>query len=486
VASSRLLQTIRHMATVPNSSPKQGPPSAGSEPVLFISELSTRTYVLNRPGQLNALDESMIDLLASKIEEWNRSDQCKIVVGTGEGRAFCAGGDVKGVVKNAAEDATRPVAVRFFQKEFELDYALANLTKPYVAVLDGVTMGGGVGLAISAPFRIATENTLFAMPETKIGYFPDVGASFFLSRLDGELGTYFALTGTSIKGKAVFQAGLATHFVPSTRIVSLLERLSSMEDPAPSLINATIEEYGGIDNSTPDLPGFAPFQLVGDIRAALDTAFAHNTVEEIIADLEKYARTENDVGAWAKQTLEELDLRSPTSLKVSLEAIRRGKNLTLSETFKMEMGLATAYCHGASPDFQEGVTAVLAKKLKTRPNWKPPTVPEVPRADILSSFFEKESPFQKLVPPMSLPTPTTTPESFSRYALPVESEIEAVVRGQHRTSGHTSLTSADLLEKFEGLTSRKSGLKEKLDEVTARKCERFLGPDNLEYLKWKY
>lgn len=263
-------------------------------------------------------------------------------------------------------------------RRFEMDYILASLKKPYVAILDGVTsesllphygikviyrctVGGGVGLAANARIRIATENTVFAMPETKIGYCPDVGASYFLSRMDGQIGTYLALTSDSLKGRAVLyvfrlyielistkrllilifsEHGFATHYLPSRRIPMLLDRLAELNDPHPNLLNRVVEEFSAEwDASEPPAP------FTGIRRVALDHAFRHDNVESIFADLERFSAADDaTVKDWAAKTLEMLRLRSPTSLKVALEAIRRGKQLTLLEALDMELKIATAFC----------------------------------------------------------------------------------------------------------------------------------------------
>jgi 3-hydroxyisobutyryl-CoA hydrolase len=363
-------------------------PAHDEATVKFESNSSLRTYILNRPAKLNALDDEMLSALRPKIEEWSASDLCGTIVGRGTGRAFCIGGDVASVVQNAENPATREHAVEYFKREFEMDYILAALKKPYVAILDGLTMGGGVGLAANAPFRIATEKTVFAMPETKIGYCPDVGGSYFLSRLDGEIGTYLALTSETISGRAVFEHGLATHYIPSRRIPQLLDSLAELNQPHTSLIDRTIE-----DLSCEREHDESPSPFTGAKRIALDTAFRHSTVEAIFKELENLSGIDNEeVKKWAADTLATLQLRSPTSLKVALEAVRRGSRMSLLQALDMELKIATAFCRGASPDFSIGVNAVLVEKTKNRPNWSPATVEEV-TPEIVSQFFNPKSPY---------------------------------------------------------------------------------------------
>ncbi|KAI5119940.1 hypothetical protein M0805_002129 [Coniferiporia weirii] len=457
---------------------------AEEEPtVLFEANGSVRRYILNRPKQLNALDELMIDSLRPKIQEWEESDLCRIVVGDGKGKAFCAGGDVKAVIKHASNEKTRHMAHTYFKKEFELDYQLATLQKPYVCILDGFTMGGGVGLSAHAPFRIATENTVFAMPETKIGYCPDVGASYFLPKLDGEIGTYLGLTGETVKGRAVFEHGLATHFVPSRRIPQLLGLLSSMEDPTLSSINAAIEEhYGeslGEEKST---------AIVGELRVAVDTAFGHSSVDGIINSLQEMTKSGPTVVAdWAKNTISILEHRSPTSLKVALEAVRRGRELTLANALRMEMGIASAFISGASPDFVAGVTTVLVEgERKARPPWSPSSLSDVSE-ELVQRFFDGKTKIPTATK-LNILEETENKAQHSRprnFGLPTEEEIGRVVRGEHPQSGAVALTQEELIRKFVSMTGRKNGVETKVREVVSRRCELVAEPDNQGCLRWK-
>lgn len=436
-------------------------------PVLFRSELNTRTYVLNRPKQLNALDQSMLELLKSKIEEWEQSPRCHVIIGTGNGRAFCAGGDVKTIVQNL-QKGNPETGIRFFKEEFELDYALARLKTPYIAILDGVTMGGGVGLSINAMFRVATENTVFAMPETKIGYSPDVGASFFLPRLDGALGTYLGLTGESLRGREVFESGIATHYVASHRIPALLERLNNLDKPTPEMINDALEEFHSERLS--DEPRST---VAGSRRKAVDMAFSGSSVEDIMGALSELANQhDHPESGWAKETLETLELRSPTSIFVAFEALREGKQQTLGQALSTELGIATAYCTGASPDFVTGVKALLIDKAQGRPEWAPNKIGDLSPSNVLSKFFSRDSPFLRKVPETSF----TDPESLSfptepmKFSLPSEEEIGRLVRGEHPSSSSTAFSLEELLQKAQELWG-KQGVEAKIKDVVSRRCE---------------
>ncbi|KAI0748565.1 3-hydroxyisobutyryl-coenzyme A hydrolase [Daedaleopsis nitida] len=485
-SAHRVAAIGRHLMSTSAQPPKSRVDPPDEAPVLFESSGSVRTYVLNRPAKLNALNEPMLNILRPKIEEWCQGKLAKVIVGRGVGRAFCAGGDVETVVNQASHPDTLAQAVDFFKREFEMDYMLAAVPKPYVAVMDGITMGGGVGLSVNAQFRIATEKTMFAMPETKIGYCPDVGASYFLSRLDGEIGTYLSLTGDIISGRAVFEHGLATHYVPSRRIPALLERLAALEEPTYQMINDLLEQ----ERSDAESEGGLVSPLVGATRVALDSAFSHNTVEDIVAQLTEFStgHGEEAVRKWAANTLDTLSLRSPTSLKVALAAIRRGKQMLLLDALQMEMNIATAFCSGDSPDFKTGVTTVIVDKIKERPAWSPAELKDVSDTHILETFFDKYSPTRgtapELQPPSYLPSSNELMDPM-RYALPMEHEIRSMVDGSHRNSGATAVTLDELLSNFRRLRGDKPGLREKILEVVQRKCvsEQDKYADK-QWLKW--
>ncbi|KAG6814570.1 hypothetical protein H0H92_000098 [Tricholoma furcatifolium] len=435
---------------------------------------------------------------APETEEWSASDLCGILVGRGMERApvagrsfdpvFCAGGDVKAVLENATNPKTRPQAIDFFKREFELDFLLATLTKPYISILDGLTLGGGAGLAAYAPLRIATERTVFGMPETKIGYCPDVGGNYFLSRLDGELGTYLALTGGSVTGRDVFDIGFATHYVPSRRIPILLDRLASLDKAHITVINNAVEEF-----SAERSPDEKPYVFSGDTRAALDYAFRHNEIEEIFQDLETFVNhSSSAVSQWAKETLEALHMRSPTSLKVALKAIRKGKTMSLLQTLEMELKIAAAFCNEASPDFKEGITTVLVQKRRNeRPAWSPSSYTDV-SDEIVSRFFAKDSQYFSGVTSLSIPQSSRTEAASSprlqKFALPTEDEIGAMVRGSHSAGGATGINLTELVTAFENIRRGKMGVREKVLEVAKRRCiiEDNGGDGNFVWLKWKH
>ncbi|KAG6144750.1 hypothetical protein E4U12_003741 [Claviceps purpurea] len=267
-------------------------PDDGVDDVIFASKYGLRTIILNRPKQLNSLNGSMIRKIVPRMIEWEKSDMANIVLLKGAGdRALCAGGDVAALAKLNQEGPNGwKKSADFFALEYKLMHYIATYKKPYVALMDGVTMGGGVGLSMHAPFRIATEKTVFAMPETTIGFFPDVGASFFLPRLNGAMGTYLALTSDRLTGPNVFYSGIATHYLHSTSLPDLEARLAELsfrdDDEMPrklAVINNTLEEF------CTGLPYDQPIQLRGAIRKTIDRCFSKNNVADIVAALKEEA-----------------------------------------------------------------------------------------------------------------------------------------------------------------------------------------------------
>ena len=314
------------------------------------------------------------------------------MAGTGD-KAFCAGGDVAILAQHNKKGKEGQAKSRdYFALEYRLDHLIATYSKPYVAYMDGVTMGGGAGLSVHAPFRIATERTNFAFPETRIGFFPDVGASFFLPRLDGYIGRYLALTGESVKGVNVFYSGIATHYMHSTSLGALTGRLAELQfkDYAPlserlSIIDATIEEFGT------GLPYNEPMLFAGEFRRAVDRCFCWNTVGEICEALNDEARHgyagSNKMCDWADKTLKTIEDRSPTSLKVALAALQAGSRWNISETFKYEHYIASQFM--AHPDFISGITARLIERKEGRPEWGPKDIAGVSIDDV-RAFFPPE------------------------------------------------------------------------------------------------
>ena len=302
---------------------------------------------LNRPEALNALTQAMCETYEARLAAWAGDDAVRAVLIKGAGeRAFCAGGDVRAIWE--AGKAGGPLTATFFRAEYRMNRCLKVFPKPHIALLDGVAMGGGVGISIHGSHRIASERTLFAMPETGIGLFPDVGATYVLPRLAGGLGAYLGLTGARLKAADACYAGIATHYVPA-------ERLAELEQ---ALIRAP--DIEGVLSAFAADPGPAPLAAHRD---AIDRCFVRETLEEVLGALAR------EPGTWAAETLRLLETRcSPTSLKVSFEALRRGARLDFDAAMTMEYRLSQACMAGH--DFYEGIRALIIDKDKA-PAWKP-------------------------------------------------------------------------------------------------------------------
>jgi 3-hydroxyisobutyryl-CoA hydrolase len=416
-----------------------------------------RSIELNRPKKLNSLNGSMARKIIPRLQEWAKSDMAGVVIMKGNGRAFCAGGDVAELAKwNQEGPEGQQRSSDYFGLEYKLDHLIATYTKPYVAFMDGITMGGGVGLSIHAPFRIATENTLFAMPETTIGFFPDVGASFFLPRMEGALGTYLALTSEQLKGVDAFYHGVATHYIHSSTLQQLESRLAELQFPdyMPlnerfKIINATIEEFStGLPSPTP--------HISGALRKTIDSVFHADqpNIAAIMASLQTVAKsstTPKDIQTWAKKTIETIQTRSPISVSVTLQQMRIGRQWSIAQTFQKEYDIASTFM--SHPDFVEGVTARLINRTKKRPKWSPNNLDAVLKRDVDAFFASQDT----KLPLISQVDYREYPHAW--IGLPREEEILREAGGKT----HQDVVEV-LLERYEG----KQGVREKIAEVLGR------------------
>jgi enoyl-CoA hydratase len=333
---------------------------------------------INRPQALNALTLDNYRRMAAALAAWaDDPDIYAVVVRGAGGRAFCAGGDVRAVYeagRGLGGDPDLPSA--FFREEYRLLSFVHRYPKPYVAVIDGITMGGGAGISVNGRYRIATERTLFAMPETAIGLFPDIGATHFLNRCPGCLGIYLGLTGARLRAADALYCGFATHFVAQARVAALVAALADAAwrtglafDQAEALIAGIATE-----------PEPAPLAL---LRPAIDRIFAGETVEAILAALDAEAEADGEHGAWAAETRAGLLTKSPTSLKVTLRQLRTGRDYDLDAALRLEYRLTQHFM--AAHDFYEGVRAMLVDKDQ-RPRWRPATLAEVDDATVAAYF----------------------------------------------------------------------------------------------------
>ncbi|CAA3032396.1 3-hydroxyisobutyryl- hydrolase 1 [Olea europaea subsp. europaea] len=364
-----------------------------TDQVLVEEKYSTRIFTLNRPNQLNAVSFPMVQFSISAIELFLACEEdhsVKLIILKGKGKAFCAGGDVAAVVRGITQASSnwRPGAI-FFRRQYILNYVMAtyntlsNFTIPLqicmkVSILNGIVMGGGAGVSIHGRFCVATENSLFAMPETALGLFPDVGASYFLSRLPGFFGEYVGLTGARLDGAEMLACGLATHFVLSEKLSLLEDALYKADSSDPVVISATISEF----SLAPNVKEKSAFHRLNIINKC----FSCKTIEEIILALEREAADKDD--EWISSTLQSLKKASPTSLKISLRSIREGRLQGLGKCLLREYGLVWTIMRGEiNKDFFEGCRAILLDKDKN-PKWEPAKLEQVTE-DMVDRYFSK-------------------------------------------------------------------------------------------------
>ncbi|KAK9244159.1 ClpP/crotonase-like domain-containing protein [Lipomyces tetrasporus] len=455
--------------------------SADPDDVLFEVNRAARIVRLNRPRKLNALNDSMIAKLTPRITEWGKSDTAKLLIIRGEGgKALCAGGDVAALLDVSPTEATA-----FFTHEYALDYIIATYPKPIVTFMDGITMGGGAGLCMHTPFRIATEKTVFSMPETLIGFYPDVGASFFLSRLDGYLGTYLAMTGERLNGFDAYFAGAATHFVPSEKLKDLESRLAELdtvEDLTGSRkYNAVINN--AIDDFQSEVPADYKFFYGGGKRKTIDACFKFDTLEQITDALSKAAEAGDE---FAKTTVDTMSVRCPLSMKIALAAVRKGAKIDIRETLKNDMFIASKFM--TEPDFHTGVSYRVVQKQNGRAEWQ-----DAGNVDV-AKFW----PAGNEAPPVLLRAfdklhqlAGDRPEDAVAYkeypfqnGLPTENEVEQFVLGEAKHSGPFLATKEEVAEHFVEDYRGKVGVREKVSEILDRKTQIVKGHEDEKLINW--
>ncbi|HEY8950047.1 MAG TPA: enoyl-CoA hydratase/isomerase family protein [Rhizomicrobium sp.] len=329
--------------------------------VLFERRGALGLITLNRPKALNALTHEMCVAMKQQLDRWAKDDAIKSVAICGAGdRAFCAGGDIRALYESGKTKT--PYALEFYRDEYILNATIKHYPKPYVALIHGIDMGGGVGVSVNGSHRIAGENMVFAMPETGIGLFPDVGGSYFLPRCPGEIGMFLGLTGMRLKTADSLYAGIATDFVPMTRWDTLLA----------ALVDGTVPDtaIAGLRDAVPDT-------FLVEHRDAIDRIFALGSVEEILAALD--AEHED----WSGDIAETIRTKSPTSLKVAFHQIREGRKLDFDDCMKMEYRMVNRIVAGR--DFYEGVRAVIIDK-DNAPKWQPADLAGVSQADVDAYF----------------------------------------------------------------------------------------------------
>ncbi|WFD33776.1 3-hydroxyisobutyryl-CoA hydrolase [Malassezia cuniculi] len=526
---------LRSMNTSASTCAAPKPPAVDNPEsvVLARGDGVLRTLTLNRPRLINAIDEEVVHELTVHVRNIAKSPNAAIILVRGLGRGLSAGGDIMAVAlgMDSKDPEHRKMPYRYFNREFTLNYLIYTLeertrattgTKLYISLVDGITMGGGVGISVHAPFRIATERTLFAIPETGIGYYPDVGVLHSYGRLDGGIGPYCALTGARLSGADTYLSGLATHFVSSHVLDDLVHRLSTLpleSAQRAEVVAEILNEYSS-DPFAPETEAGAAARanspFLGDRRAAIDACFTLPRVEDIFAALEELANGDEKTAAaralaahggklteevkkFAAETLTTLDAKAPRSLKITYEATRRAGRQHLDEVLRSNMRLTTLFCDvNLGRDFYNGVMHTLGRDPETgkrrtgRAPWSPATLAEVDDSLVHTLCFGKvadahRAGLQRILPVEGLPPPVNDPKErrareaeirglgplnwqpkHNRFALPSEAELAALVEGNHPAAGSYVLEPDELLDAIRRHKDNKPAIELKVQDWLAR------------------
>ena len=336
-----------------------------TEEVFFEKKGSLGLITLNRPEALNALTLNMVRLIHPTLKKWEEDNEIKTVAVTAVGdKAFCAGGDIRALYDWGKSNDKK--AKGFYYEEYQLNQLIKSYTKPYISFVNGIVMGGGVGISVHGSYRVAGENYSFAMPETGIGLFPDVGGSFFLSRLKNNIGMYLALTGSRIKSSDAIELGIAEYYIMSKNYDDILKQLS--------------------DGATPNevLSSFNSDKINSDLKnnsGKINELFSGNNLENI------FEKLENDNSDFSQKNLSLLKSKSPTSLKITFRQIKNGSELDFEDCMRMEYRMVSKVMD--DHDFYEGVRALIIEK-DNNPIWKPETVEKISDKEIDEFFIHTE------------------------------------------------------------------------------------------------
>jgi enoyl-CoA hydratase len=346
--------------------------------VLTVKEGLAGRLRLNRPKALHSLNRQMVRDMASALHAWRDDPDVRIIlIDHAEGRGFCAGGDVVDISQNV--DGHEAAARAFFFDEYRLNHLEYTYPKPGVAFMDGVTMGGGVGIACPCRYRVATERTVLAMPETTIGIFPDVGGGRYLSRLRGRMAQFLALTGARLDGAECLKLRLATHYIASERLEEAKERIMAQPFRVQAILDELSEEQ-------------VPAPRISGNLARIDRYFASDRLEDILAALDSGA---DEGDEWAAREAAAIRTKSPTACKVSLKLLQESPyQLHFVDEMRMEYGIMVRLIH--HPDFKEGVRALLIDK-DNKPNWQPARPEAIGERDV-AAFFEPLPPEEEWRP----------------------------------------------------------------------------------------
>jgi enoyl-CoA hydratase len=336
--------------------------------ILFERRGAAGLVTLSRPAALNAVTHGMVLALHAQLDRWaNDAGITRVVIQAAPGRAFSAGGDIRALYE-LGKAGKHAEMLQFWRDEYPLNAVIKNYRKPYVALIDGIIMGGGVGVSLHGSHRVAGDRFQFAMPEVGIGFFPDVGATWFLPRMPGELGTYCGLTGERFNGADTVAAGIATHRIASARFPEVLDGLTGTVS-VDTVLGAFAEPAGE-----------GPIQAR---RATIDRLFAEPSVEDILAALDKEAATGGADAEWAAKNAATMRAKSPLSLKIALAQVRRGRNWDFATCMRAEFRIVSRVVK--DHDFYEGVRAVIVDK-DNAPRWQPAALCDVSEAEVARHF----------------------------------------------------------------------------------------------------
>jgi enoyl-CoA hydratase len=333
--------------------------------ILFDRKGAAGIVTLNRPKALNAITDDMVRRLALKLTAWKTDEAVtRVVIRANGDRAFCAGGDLRGVTVRGQEKES----LEFFRDEYLLNAGIKSYPKPYIALIDGMVMGGGVGVSVHGSHRVAGDKFQFAMPEVGIGFFPDVGGTWMLPRLKGKIGTFCALTGERLKTADGIFAGVCTHHVSSARFPDLTEALCG---------NIPVDAV---------LAAFAEPTPRGEIEARsglIERLFASNRIEDILAAIDREAVSGSEDAEWAAKTAALIRTKSPTSLRIAIEQMKRGAEWSFEECMRAEYRIVSRVVY--EHDFFEGVRAAIVDKDNT-PRWNPPSLADI-KTETIENYF---------------------------------------------------------------------------------------------------
>jgi 3-hydroxyisobutyryl-CoA hydrolase len=476
---------------------------------------NARTITLNRPSKLNALNTEMCKEITPRLIEFSKSNSANLIlIKSNNEKSFCSGGDVIQCAKNNLLNQSEK-SIEFFKNEYNLNYLLSIYGKPIVSLINGISMGGGVGLSVHGAFRVVTDSTKFAMPETSIGFFNDVGTSFWLSKLDSNLGCYLSLTGDELTGFDTLLLGYGTHYVPSNRFNELIDKLSTLEladlsidrrnnkifnnnnkSQLFAIVNSIIEEF------TIEIPKNHKFKYSNDELNTIEKCFNFE-VNKTIDDINKSLN--EDGSKFAIDTINKLNSKSPISLKLNLALLLRNKDATIQESLTRELKLAaklmTNYRDNDFNDFinnkliAKNSTSIISKYYPTIKDVPASIVDELVSLDVYNPKLqdsENKDELEKTIESLNtlkVGNFANLGESVSNFTnyphhmgLPTQAEIKNYVKGSTNTNSQVLVSYKDTLDYFNIKYDGKAGVNAKVKLVLNRKTK----PSSIdsEYIEW--